>query len=171
MPYQYILFIDEAGDDKVENLKPEHPKGNSEWLCLGGYLVRAETEEDLEARRDALLVEVGGQNGGKLHYRNYTPQNRLKVCKKLATFPARAFVVCSPKRTMIGYSNPRAATAGTDERQILYNFVVRLLLERVTEFVYCDAMEKGYEEPALKITMASRRGHHFDDFKKYVGNS
>lgn len=69
---------------------------------------------------------------------------------------------------MIGHSNPRAATSGSDERQIFYNFVVRLLLDRVTEFVHNDAQKKGHKEPILKIVMASRKGHHFGHFKEYV---
>ncbi|UWP91400.1 DUF3800 domain-containing protein [Aliiroseovarius crassostreae] len=168
MSYHYILYVDEAGDDKTESLKPGDPNGNSEWLCLGGYVVRANFEASLEERRNTLLRDIGGQDGGVLHYRNYKPKNRLKVCKKLATFRARAFVVCSFKKTMVGHSNPRAATSGGDERQILYNFVTRLLLERVTEFVHDDAVKRGHKEPVLKIVMASRKGHHFGHFKEYV---
>lgn len=168
MAYQYILFVDEAGDDKAENLRPHAPNGNSEWLCLGGYVVRAAVESELDARRDELLREVGGKAGGVLHFRNYKPRNRVKVCKKLSTFPARAFVVCSFKETMVGHVNTRAAKAGADPRQVLYNFVSRLLLERVTEFVKLDALEQRYREPVLKIVMASRKGHHFGQFKDYV---
>lgn len=168
MPYQYVLFVDEAGDDKAESLKPIDPHGNSEWLCLGGYVVRREFEAELEDRRDILLKEIGGQNGGTLHFRKYKRRNRIKICKKLATFPARAFVVCSFKETFVGHRNDRAATSGSDPRQVLYNFVTRLLLERVTDFVYRDAQRKGYEEPVLKIVMASRKGHHFGHFKDYI---
>lgn len=168
MSYQYVLFVDEAGDDKVNDLKPHVPNGNSEWLCMGGYVVRSGIEAELPDRRDKLLREIGGKEGGVLHYRKYKPHNRIKICKKLATFPARAFVVCSFKKTLIGYENPRAATAGTDPRQVLYNFVARLLLERVTAFVHEDAKEIGHSSPVLKIVMASRKGHHFGHFKDYV---
>ncbi|WP_319567486.1 DUF3800 domain-containing protein [Cohaesibacter marisflavi] len=171
MSYQYVLFVDEAGDDKTEALKPTNANGNSEWLCLGGYLIKAELESELDSRRDALLREIGGRDGGHLHYRNYKPRNRVKICEKLSTYSARAFVVCSFKKTMVGYRNPRAENSQTDPRQILYNFVVRLLLERVTEFVYEHAQAKKLEKPTLKIVMASRRGHHFGHFghfKEYV---
>lgn len=142
MTFQYVLYVDEAGDDKVDKLKPKHTNGNSEWLCLGGYLVRASEEGDLVQRRDTLLRSIGGKDGGTLHFRNYKPKNRERVCRLLATFPARGFVVCSYKQTMLGHSNPRAeAASGT--RQYLYNFVCRLLLERVTEFVAQDAKRKS----------------------------
>ena len=168
MTYQYILFVDEAGDDKVGHLKPANPNGNSEWLCLGGYLVRESEEPSLSTRRDALLKEVGGNDGGYLHFRNYKLPNRVKVCKKLAEYPARAFVVCSFKRTMIGHRNVRAEAASGTTNQYLFNFVCRLLLERVTEFVASDAEAKGIDDPVLRIVMANRKGHHFGAFKAYV---
>ncbi|WP_131725590.1 hypothetical protein ACTTAF_06650 [Rhodobacter capsulatus] len=113
LAHSYTLFVDEAGDDKVDRLRPEFPDGNSEWLCIGGYLVRADVEPDLEKRRDDLIESVGGKPGGVLHYRNLNERNRLSVVTQLATkkYPARGFVVCSFKRTMLGYENPRAAAA------------------------------------------------------------
>ncbi|RHZ90446.1 DUF3800 domain-containing protein [Cereibacter sphaeroides] len=170
MGHHYTLFVDEAGDDKVERLKPDHPDGNSEWLCLGGYLVRAEFDGDLDQRRDDLLSAVGGSPGGVLHFQKLNARNRLVVAQHLATrrYPARGFVVCSFKRTMLGYHNPRAAAAMGGKKDALYNFVCRLLLERVTAFVAEDAHKKGIEKPILRIMMDRRKGHHFHSFTAYV---
>ena len=170
MSHDYTLFVDEAGDDKVDRLKPEHADGNSEWLCLGGYLVRSEVEADLDQRRDDLLAMVGGQPGGVLHFKKYSSRNRQDVVRALASrqYPARGFVVCSYKRTMLGYHNPRAAAASGDTKDALYNFVCRLLLERVTAFVAEDAVRKGIEKPILRIMMDRRKGHHFYAFTAYV---
>lgn len=170
MEYHYTLFIDEAGDDKVERLKPECAEGYSEWLCLCGYLVRRELETDLERRRDEILLAINGQPGGVLHYRNLKKWNRPKAAMKLAsrTFAARGFVVCSCKKTMLNYHNERAAAASDNQRDWLYNFVTRLLLERVTRYVVSGAPRHGIENPVLRIVMASRKGHHFGQFKAYV---
>ena len=170
LDYHYTLFIDEAGDDKVERLKPDFPEGNSEWLCLGGYLIRAEAEPELVQRRDEMLLAMRGQPGGVLHYRNLKPWNRKKVAQKLAapTFAARGFVVCSCKKTMLNHHNARAAAAANYQGDYLYNFVLRLLLERVTRYVVNSASRHGIEKPVLRIVMASRKGHHFGQFKAYV---
>ena len=135
MDHHYTLFIDEAGDDKVERLKPGTPDGNSEWLCLGGYLVRATAESDLERRRDEILKAIGQKPGGVLHFRNLKPGSRALATKTLASkgSPARGFVVCSLKQTMLNHHNARAAAASVNPRDYLYNWVVRLLLERVTQ--------------------------------------
>lgn len=170
MEYQYTLFIDEAGDDKVERLKPEYADGNSEWLCLGGYLIRAEAETDLDRRRDEILKSIGQKPGGVVHFRNLKPWNRTVAAQALATKAnsARAFVVCSCKQTMLNHHNARAAAASGNQRDYLYNFVSRLLLERVTGYVATHAQRNGIEKPVLRIVMASRRGHHFGAFKAYV---
>lgn len=168
--HHYTLFVDEAGDDKVDRLKPGPPDGNSEWLCLGGYLVRAEDEPDLERRRDEILRSFGGQPGQALHYRNLKPRNRLTAAKNLASmdYRARGFVVCSFKETMIGYRNERAAASTGNARDILFNFVTRLLLERVTHYVLNVAHKHGIRDPVLRIVMASRKGHHFGQLKAYI---
>lgn len=170
MKHHYTLFIDEAGDHKVDRLKPDFVNGNSEWLCLGGYLVRAEAENDLDRRRDEILLSIHGQPGGILHYRKLKKWNRPVAAKKLATrtFSARGFVVCSYKKTMLNHHNASAAAASGDQRDYLYNFVTRLLLERVTRYVTRAAPRHGIENPMLRIVMASRKGHHFGQFKAYV---
>lgn len=170
MEYNYTLLVDEAGDDKVRNLKPSDPNGNSEWLCIGGYLVRSGDERLLDTRRNDLVKSIGGIAGQALHFRKYKRKNRLLICDKLSTYPARAFVVCSFKETMSGYRNPRAEAAATSlsQEQYLYNFVVRLLLERVTEFVSEDANRNRIAPAKIRIVMASRKGHHFGHFKAYV---
>lgn len=170
MGHQYTLFIDEAGDDKVERLKPGCPEGNSEWLCLGGYLVRAEAEAELDGRRDEILTSIGGKAGGVLHYRNLKPKNRTLAAQKLVTrtYTARGFVVCSCKKTMLGHGNSRAAAASGAHGDYLYNWVTRLLLERVTRYIANASPRHGVENPVLRIVMASRRGHHFGHFKAYI---
>lgn len=169
--HHYTLFIDEAGDDKLDALKPERANGNSEWLCIGGYLIRSELEADLTSRRDTIRRAIGGKDGQVLHYRDLIPKNRLIATKTLASpqFPARGYVVCSCKRTMLGYRNPRAEAAlGEPHKDTLYNYACRILLERVTHFVAEHGKQRGIEQPKLRIVLASRRGHHFGQFKAYL---
>lgn len=41
-PYNYILYIDEAGDDGLTRVRPIDENGASEWLIIGGVLVRSD---------------------------------------------------------------------------------------------------------------------------------
>ncbi|MEO0344348.1 MAG: DUF3800 domain-containing protein [Pseudomonadota bacterium] len=164
------MFVDEAGDDKIGNFRPEHSNGHSEWLCLGGYLVKADQFLELEEIRDEIAKSIGGKKGQIIHFKNYKPKNKCKVSEKLAEYSARGFVVCSYKRTLIGYRNERAERAGNKDsnKDWVYNFVTRLLLERVTPFVVDHARQAKIEQPKLKIIMANRKGHGFGHFKAYV---
>lgn len=170
LKHHYTLFIDEAGDDKVNTLKPFNCNGNSEWLCIGGYLVRAEAEADLDRRRDEILKAIRQKPGNPLHFRNLKPGGRTHATKALAVREnsARGFVVCSLKQTMLNHKNARAEAASVNQRDYIYNWVLRLLLERVTHYVANHASRNGVDKPLLRIVMASRKGHHFGQFKAYV---
>ncbi|NVK62362.1 MAG: hypothetical protein HWE37_20085 [Rhodobacteraceae bacterium] len=69
---------------------------------------------------------------------------------------------------MIGHRNERAAKVSANPKNVLYNFVCRLLLERVTQYVSLSAERHEIDKPVLRIVMSSRRGHHFGRFKAYV---
>lgn len=169
--YHYTLYVDEAGDDKSDSLKPDDPRGNSEWLCLGGYLVHAEDDDGLDHRRDKIGRAIGGRAGQPIHFRNMNPRNQGIAVGLVASLEhrARGFVICSYKKTWQGYRNARAeAVHGEQKRDTLYNYVTRLLLERVTNFVFKHGNDRGIKRPLLRIVMASRRGHYFGQFKVYV---
>ncbi len=169
MDYHYVLYVDEAGDDKVDRLKPQHENGNSEWLCLGGYLIQRKYEHEMESRRDSILKALRRPAGQTIHFKNLKPRTRDLVATELAKYPARGFVVCSMKKTFQGHHNPKAAAKSTgNPNDLLYNFVTNLLLERVTQFVGRHAASSAISDPKLKIVMASRKGHHFGRFKAYI---
>lgn len=69
---------------------------------------------------------------------------------------------------MLNHRNERAAATSGNQRDYLYNFVTSLLLERVTRYVANAAPQHGIEKPVLRIVMASRKGHHFGQFKAHV---
>ena len=113
MRHHYTLYVDEAGDDKLDSLRPVDPKGNSEWLCLGGYLVRSSDEGRLDGRRDSIRRAIGGADGQVLHYRNLNPKNRRIAAEILASraHAARGYVVCPCMQTMLGQKKPREEAA------------------------------------------------------------
>ena len=43
-PYEYVLYIDEAGDDGLKRVRPLDPIGASEWLVISGVLDRVNNE-------------------------------------------------------------------------------------------------------------------------------
>jgi len=166
--YEYILYVDEAGDDGLKSLKPENPQGSTEWLCLAGYLVRRDQDEKLPEVVRSIRAEIDAKQSRTLHYKDLSASKRLKACQLLASHPARAFVVCSYKRTMLGHSNARAAARSGGTKQYLYNFLVRFLLERVTDFVWLDSSGSGGGVPkVVRIIFSNRGGHRYGQMKAY----
>jgi hypothetical protein len=46
-PVGYIAYLDEAGDDGLERIKPLDPRGASEWMILSCVLIRADREPEV----------------------------------------------------------------------------------------------------------------------------
>lgn len=166
----YIVYIDEAGDAAIDHNNRQVDGKHSEWLCLGGYLVTREQDNVLHDVRNELATLIGGTHGQALHFRRYTNENKEKICDLLGQKTARGFVVCSYKDTMRNYNNERARQAGTatSDRDHLYNFIIRLLLERVTNYVKIDARRKEIINPLLKVIFSYRKGHSAAHLKLYL---
>jgi hypothetical protein len=85
----------------------------------------------------SILAKAGARNRSELHYRHLTsPQKRI-VVGKITRLPVRGFVLASNKKNMRGYRNERAERVRS--QQWFYNFCLRLLLERVTDYCFQHA--------------------------------
>lgn len=71
---------------------------------------------------------------------------------------------------MRNYNNERARQAGTatSDWDHLYNFIIRLLLERVTNYVKIDARRKEIITPLLKVIFSYRKGHSAAHLRLYL---
>ena len=158
-PY-YIAFIDEAGDPGLKTVRPIDPDGASEWLCLGAVVVRASKSTEVVNWVLSILAKAGGANRSELHYRNLPDFRKRIVCSELASLPVRAFVLASNKKNMRGYRNLRAERVGS--QQWFYNYCLRLLLERVTDFCHHYAKsDRANDRRFLKIFYSERGGHSY----------
>jgi len=165
--FAYVLYVDEAGDDGLKSLRPENPSGSSEWICLAGYLVRAENVPVLPEALRSIRIEIAATQGPALHYRTLSPTKRLKACELVGRQSARAFVICSYKRTLLGYRNDRAA-ARSETNQWLYNFLIRMLLERVTDFCLTDSLTRHGRPRTVRIVFSARGGQRYGQTKATI---
>lgn len=165
MPYEYILYIDEAGDDGLKRIRPIDPDGASEWLCIGGVLIRQDNEDNVTEWVQSIRSRIGQNQGPVLHYRNLTEAKRLRACELLAAKSVVCFVVCSNKKNMRRHRNDRAAQRGG--KQYFYNYCVRLLMERVTDLCLRDSMKRYGEARNLRVLFSQRGGHSYGQTKAY----
>ncbi|MCJ8334993.1 MAG: DUF3800 domain-containing protein [Epibacterium sp.] len=162
--YKYVLYIDEAGDDALNKVQPLDPNGASEWLILAGYLIRAEHEADCRDWLNGIAEDINSHSR-VIHFRKLSPRKGNRAAELLATHPSRAVIVASNKKNMRGYRNERAAKAGG--KQWFYNWLVRILLERVTDFCNQDCDGKPTADHKIKVLFSQRGGHSYGQTKAY----
>ncbi|MBW5434552.1 DUF3800 domain-containing protein [Bradyrhizobium canariense] len=163
-PY-YIAFIDEAGDPGLNTVRPIDPVGGTEWLCLSAVVIRAEHDANVVGWVRSMLDQAGIRNRTDLHYRTLADHRKRIVVTELAKLPVRAFVLTSNKKNMRHYRNMRAERVRS--QQWFYNFCLRLLLERVTDFCYRHAAEEKAKGRLLKIVYSERGGHSYAQTSAY----
>lgn len=165
--YDYIAYVDEAGDPGLRKVRPIDEDGSSEWLILGAVVMRAKREPDVGDWLQDTKKAIGVDVRGPLHFRKLSPTRRLVVAQRLAIQPLRAFAVCSNKKNMRHWRNPRAERIPSQEW--FYNWCLRLLLERLTAF--CDTrryIDLGGAPCKIKIEFSRRGGHRYSQTRAYA---
>lgn len=163
--YGYVAYIDEAGDDGLTRVRPIDEGGSSEWLIVSAFVIRATRENEVKEWLDEIRNSLWRYNAPALHFRKLNEAKKLHVCQKMANLKARFFVVCSNKKNMRGYKNPLAEKIPS--QNWFYCWMTRLLLERVTDFVYWHSKDKGVEPQKLKIEYSNRGGLSYSQMDAY----
>jgi len=164
-PYEYILYIDEAGDDGLKRVRPIDSAGATEWLVISGVLVRHNNEGKVVDWVREIREDINAKQGPALHFRNLSPTKKLRACQMISEKQVVCFAVCSNKKNMRGWSNERAAKMGG--KQWFYNFCVRFLMERATDFCLRDSMKKYGEPRYMRVVFSQRGGHEYGQTKAY----
>ncbi len=164
-PYEYVLYIDEAGDDGLKRVRPIDSVGATEWLVISGVLVRHNNESKVVDWVRGIREDINAKQGPALHFRNLSPTKKSRACQMIAEKEVVCFAVCSNKKNMRGWRNERAEVMGG--KQWFYNFCVRFLMERVTDLCLKDSL-KRYKEPRYqKVVFSQRGGHEYGQTKAY----
>jgi hypothetical protein len=173
IPYEYVAYIDEAGDPGLSNVKPIDQKG-SEWLMLAGVLVRASNEHLIGNWDQALRVAGGRQPEHQIHFRKLWDHQQLSVCESISELPVRAFIVASNKKNMRHYRNDFAQT--TRERLMthsrsyswMYQWLFRLLMERMSDYAVRRASSERRSLCTMKVDISRCSHAHYPDLIKYL---
>ena len=128
MSYSYVAYIDESGDPGCTG--PFRTKstegGQSNFLTLATYIVRAEHDGDLIQIRDDIRNEVKPRTKKRhLHFQNLKHEQKLRYCQLLAQQRAWLVAVIFNK----AHLDKRAAFSKNSKQ--LYWYACRLLVERI----------------------------------------
>jgi hypothetical protein len=166
--YHYIAYIDEAGDPGIERVKPLDNPGSSEWLIISAVVIPVKCEARTPRWIENIQRRVGSENRVDIHFRNLSPQNKVIAASALLDLPVRCFVICSNKKNMRGYINPRPVFA---QRKLtvdwFYAWMTRVILERVTHFVHVKSLADHGEVKKVKIVYSARGGLSVDEMGEY----
>ena len=164
MEYGFVTYIDESGDDGLGKVFPNHPQGSSEWFVLAAVVVRSSNENAIGRLQKAILSKFKYSQRGDIHYRDLIPAKKIFACTEIAQANIRCFVVMSNKKNIEKYRNQRCAP----EKNYLYWWCTRLLLERVSEFCANKSMKLYGKEVPMKLVFSSRGGMSYDRLESYL---
>jgi hypothetical protein len=168
-PHYYTAYIDEAGDPGISRVRPLDKVGGTEWLVIGGVLIEATREPEPANWVRSMLDDAGLQHTPVLHFRELADWRKPTICQHLARRPVVLFAMLSNKKNMRGHTNPRAAAKGNPltPRQWFYNYCLRLILERITDFCLSHSL-KHYGAPRhVKVIFSERGGHSYSHNAAY----
>ena len=163
--YEFIAYIDESGDPGLKRVRPIDEGGSSEWLVISAVIVRRGHDDETKAWVTDLNRAAGRIHDHVIHFKDLDAAQQLTVCKEMAKLPIRIFCVASNKKNMRGYTNARAAAAGS--KQWFYNWIVRILLERVTDFCLRYANDNGLSRRHVKFVFSQTGGHSYSQTAAY----
>ncbi|WP_159415531.1 DUF3800 domain-containing protein [Ensifer adhaerens] len=166
--YDYIAYIDEAGDPGVKAIESGDKKGATEWFSVGCAVIAAKNEaEPIEFVRRARDL-IGARQRPDIHYKFLKDWQRNRVCAELAKENVRLFAVVSNKRNMENYRNPNAAAKTLHPNNWFYNYCIRILLERVSDWVERRSFLDHKDVRKVKLVFSRRGGHSYRHVQTYA---
>jgi hypothetical protein len=167
--YDYALYIDEAGDPGLKQVRPRSPKGASEWFIIAGALVPVEHEAEIPDWIDEITSNLINNRLPELHFAKLNDDNKLITCSIVCTKKVRFFAIISNKQNMQGYKNPLAElmTTNLPSDNWFYCWMTRVLLERATEFVANQSTEKHGRVGKVKLVLSERGGLRYSQMQAY----
>ncbi len=172
----FIAYCDELGD-------PGLKASASDWFIASAVVIRAENANAASKWIADIKSPMKGQKRADLHFNRLRRKGmRARASKMLAQLPTRCFTVTSCKANMLLYRNPaveyaRARKEFRDDGSLLslerqnhwfHNWMLKVLLERVTDYCAWRSVTDFGEPRAVKFVIASRDGFYLDDFVEYL---
>jgi Protein of unknown function (DUF3800) len=155
----YTAYIDEAGDEGFGKLTLPASGGQSRWLCLGACIVTRENDLRLPGWRDQIIAKFPKKKTRDLHFRELKHEQKIVVCQEMSKLPIGVCVTLSHKVTLPG--SPWEATF--KKKGYLYNYLLRWLLERITEV----CRRRGGVGASLNVVFSRRANTDYETMKEY----
>lgn len=154
--YEYLAYIDESGETGLTNVLGIDAHGSSEWFTLSVVVTPRSEEPNLDTWIADMLTATRSHQLKDMHFTKLKPAARLAVTSYMAGKPLMCFVICSNKKNMKNYTNPRVEAAMMPLKDWFYCWLTRLALERVTHFVWRRSVQRFGTPKRVKIIFSER---------------
>jgi hypothetical protein len=167
-PVGYVAYIDESGDDGTKTVTPIDPSGASEWFVLGAVVVPIHEDAFVHQWLSEALRRLKSRQRTDIHFAKLDDGRKETLCRYLASLNFRWFASVSHKPNMRGHRNVRAEKVGS--RNYFYNWMARILLEKVTKYCLKDSSTRYRGEPPrkLRIEFSARGGMFYPHTRDYT---
>ncbi len=162
----YVIFVDEAGDPGIRSVNPGTSGGASEWFTMGAMVISQSRDNETVAWAREVKEAVRQTQKPFFHYKDVPAgERRRRCCEILATKPCRLFAVASHKPNMSGYENPRPE--GRNGQFVFYNWVLRVLLERVSHWIRARSLKDHGEVRPARLVLSATGGMRYTQMLAY----
>ena len=157
----YTVYIDEAGDEGFGKLAGGEAGGQSRWFCVGACIATRENDLKIPQWRDDILARFPKKKKRDLHFRDLKHEQKIVVCQGISKLPLGVCVTLSHKITIQG----QKLTHTFKQKGYLYNYLLRRLLERVTDA--CARDSKGVN-CSLKLVFSRRANTDYESLSENI---
>lgn len=163
--HEFVAYIDEAGDPSLKRVRPIDAVGSTEWFAISAVVVGRHNDDKTTQWVAAINREIGAPNSQIIHFKDLSSHDRLRVAQHVSNLPLRIFVVASNKKNVRRYKNARVEAFNT--KQWFYNWMARILIERVTDYCYRRAIRNDLSRRHVKFVFSQTGGHSYSQTSAY----
>lgn len=173
----FYLFIDEAGDEGLDRIRPLNKDGASEYFVLCGLLIRATRYQELVQSFNEPKHTIGLTSDEEIHFRDLDDDQKWTVLKALSQFKLGLVAIVSNRRNMLRYRNSRCEAKNLEfvrgryrprRYNWFYNNLTRYLLERASEECRRWTLPAYREIRSLRITFSLRKEFAYPQTGAYL---
>jgi hypothetical protein len=177
MRYGFYLFIDEAGDEGLERIRPIDANGSSEYFVMCGVLVRTTKYAELAQSFSIIKSTIGIAPSDQIHFRDLDEAQKSIVISSLAQLKFGLIAIVSNKRNMLKYRNLRCEAkyfevARGHIRPLRYNWFYNGLFRYLLERASAECKKWTYaafgEIRPIKVVFSRRKELSYSQTKAYL---
>lgn len=151
---EYLLYIDEAGDEGIRQISSIDGKGGTEWFVMAGVLVRHSRRHELNQWISEIKTILNQPQLKNIHFRELSAWKQQKVIEIISGKEIRIFIYISHKENMRGYSNEAAQKMKS--QNWFFNFGLRVLCEKATKWCRSKSRATKLKSCGVKIILEKR---------------